>query len=324
MKCDELKKMAVWLDITEQQFGILLSIYKIEAIRERTTPKNIEKEYMKAYGKAPQRSNLFRQIRQLISKNMITKGGQGIYSVNFDAIYSILQSRKEGFIEELNEFNRVSEQLKQYFKKAVLQTTKPKVSYLNYDEFYNTLAKSLRTADKFYKISNFPTIAYTYPLTTGIGISNYTDLVWERCFKRGELHACYLTTLNIDFPFNHAFRTYGDPKKAYRECKIIIDQLWNQIETHNNLDIRYLKEPQGMDVFIPERYEPREFFLYTRDEHRNIIGGIEIRSPETAISAKHMFMRDFEYAKQIRGHEGEKIIENLKKKLEEKYSLCKF
>jgi len=323
MEDKELVKIARWLGITDQQFEILLSIYKLEARGEKTTPRNIEREYLNTYGRVPQRSNLFGQIRQLLGKNLITKERQGLYFVNFDVMYTMLQDRKDRFIEELNEFNRVSERVKDYFKRAALQTTKHRVEYLNHNELYDALAESIKDVDRFYASANFPTIFYTYPLAAGIGRSNYTDMVWRRCFKKGELNVLYLTTLNIDFPFNHAFRVYGDPKKAYKECVIIIDQLWNQIETHDNLDIRYLKEPHGMDVFIPERYGPREFFIFTRDEYRNIIGGIRIRSPETAISAKQMFMRDFEYAEQLRGKKGEEIIGNIKKELEEKYSICR-
>lgn len=323
MATQEIRKVGKWLDLTDQQFDILLSIYKLEARHEETTPKNIEQEYLKAYGRAPQRSNLFGQIRQLLSKNMITKERQGRYSVNFSVIYSLLQDRKEAFIEELNEFNRISEEIKDYFRKAAIQTTKPKVEYLNYSEFYNALSSSIKTKDCFYMTTKFPSIAYTYSLSSGIGTSGYTNTIWERCFEKGELRACYLTNLDIDFPFNHAFRVYGDPKRAYKECVIIIDQLWNQIQTHSNLEVRCLKEPHGMDVFIPERHEPKEFFIFTRDEHRNIIGGIKIGSPETAISAKQMFMRDFEYADRLSGSKGEEMIENLKRELEEKYSICK-
>ncbi|MBN2014275.1 MAG: hypothetical protein JW778_03755 [Candidatus Altiarchaeota archaeon] len=323
MENPQLQRVGKWLDLTDQQFGILLSLYKLETIGEKTTPKNIEHEYLKTYGRAPQRSNLFGQIRQLLSRNMITKEGQGSYSVNFGVIYALLQDRKDAFIEELNEFNRVSEQIKEYFRKAAIQTTKPKVEYFNYDEFYNALAESIKTKERFYTTTKFPSIAYTYSLSAGIGTINYTNTVWERCFERRELQACYLTTLDVDFPFNHAFRVYGDPKRAYRECIIVIDQLWNQIQTHPNLDVRFLKELHGMDVFIPETHEPKEFFLFTRDEHRNIIGGIKVMSPETAISAKQMFMRDFEYAERLTGQKGEEIMENLKKELEERYSICK-
>ena len=323
MEDRELMKIAKWLEITDQQFEILLSIYKLEARGEETTPRNIEREYLNTYGRVPQRSNLFGQIRQLLSKNLVTKERQGLYSVDFDVMYTMLRDRRDRFIEELNEFNRVSERVRDYFKRAALQTTKHRVEYLNHSELYDALAESIRDVDRFYATANFPTIFYTYPLAAGIGRSSYTDMVWKRCFKKGELNVLYLTTLNIDFLFNHAFRVYGDPKRAYKECVIIIDQLWNQIETHDNLDIRYLKEPHGMDVFIPESYEPREFFIFTRDEHRNIIGGIRIRSPETAISAKQMFMHDFEYAEKLRGKKGEEIIENIKKELEEKYSVCR-
>jgi hypothetical protein len=323
MAADDLNQMARWLDLTEQQFHILLSIYRLESRREDTSPKSIEREYLKSYGRAPQKSNLFAQMRRLIGRKLIVKTGAGHYSVNFDSIDAVLQAKRDRFLAELDEFNRAAEKVREYFNKAALQASRPKVTYLDYDELYAALGAALKSADRFYATANFPIIAYTYPLATGIGTGDYLDVLWERCFKKKTLSCCYLTTLDIDFPFNHAFRVYGDPKKAYNECRIIIDQLWSQIATYDNLDVRYLKEPHGMDVLIPEKLNPQEVFLYTRDEHRNVIGGIEIRSPETALSAKHMFLRDFEYAEQLRGQKGEEIIENLKRDLEQKYSICK-
>lgn len=323
METKELMKVGRWLKVTDQQFGILLSVYRLERHKEETTPKNIEKEYLSAYGKAPQRSNLFGQMRQLLGKNLITKERKGVYSVNFDTLSAMLKEQRDEFVEELNEFNRVSGKVENYFKKASLQTTRPRVDYLDYDELFSAMSKSVKDADRVYMTTNFPSVAYTYSLAAGIGRGNYLKNVWDRCFKKADMDVCYLTTLNIDFPFNHAFRVYGDPKTAYKECIIILEQIWNQIETHRKLDIRYMKEPHGMDVFIPERYDPKEFFIFTRDEHKNITGGIGIKSPETALNAKSMFMRDFEYAEKLRGPKGGEILNNLKKELEEKYAICK-
>jgi len=89
-----------------------------------------------------------------------------------------------------------------------------------------------------------------------IGIKKYVQALWERCFEENKLNVNCLTLLDIDLPFNHAFRLFGDPKKAFDECKLMIEQLKNLIDKYDNLDVRYIKDPHGMDVIISEDYQP--------------------------------------------------------------------
>jgi len=76
--------------------------------------------------------------------------------------------------------------------------------------------------------------------------------------------------LDVEFLFNHAFRVFGDPEKAYKESLIIIEELANQIDNYENLDIRYMRDLQAMDAFIPERSYVNEFFLSSSLQKMNI------------------------------------------------------
>jgi len=57
----------------------------------------------------------------------------------------------------------------------------------------------------------------------------YIKTLWKRCLENEELHINYITPLDVEFLFNHAFRVFGDPEKAYKESLIIIEELANQI-----------------------------------------------------------------------------------------------
>ena len=62
-----------------------------------------------------------------------------------------------------------------------------------------------------------------------------------------------------------------------------------------NLDISSLESSYGKDIAIPELRdgnEIRDFFMFMRDEHKDVSGGIYIRSPETALAAKERFEID--------------------------------
>jgi len=319
----ETKKISEILGMTSQQFGVLLTVYKMGSEGALTNPKSINEEYSRIYSTGIQRSNFFRQLKKLQDRGFIERKRRAYYSVNFENIRKILAGERDKLQRELEEFDKVSARTEEYFRKIAFESTRPVVHYLQHDELYKRISKALKNSIRVYASIDFPTIAYTYALADGIGRKNYLGMVWDQCFKKERLAVSYLTTLDIDIPFNHAFRVYGDPKLAYKECNIVIEQLENQVESHDNLDIRYLKEPHGMDVLIPEEKEPVEFFLFTRDEHKDIIGGIHIRSPETALSAKNSFMRDFEYAERVRGEKGKAIIQNLRKEFEVKYGVCR-
>ena len=216
----------------------------------KTFKKNIEKQYLTDYDTVPQKSNLFTQLRYLISRGFVQKEGYKSYSVNFETIYSVLDKARAEKVTELEQFNKISLDIEDYFRKAALQTMKPQVTYYNYAALYEHVTKSLKHADCFSTTLDFPDMCYSYGLSYGLKISQYVQIIWERCFKKKTLEVLCLTNLNIDYLFNHAFRLYGNPWIACDECQIALDQLLIMIENCDNFDLRYLKNPFGLNVFI--------------------------------------------------------------------------
>lgn len=313
------QQLAKWLDITDQQLDILMSIYRLQVDGVETSPKHIAGQYIADYGGGLQKSNLFAQIRNLIAEGLVIKEKKGVYCVNLDTMDHILGTRRSELEGELHEFDQISSEAREYFKKTVLSTIKHSADFLTYSDLYKAITMSIKNATTLYLTCDFPTIAYPYSTAKGIGRDNYTKAIWDRCFDKNELEVKYLTNLDVDLPFNHALRTCGDRQTACSEMKLIIEQLANQSRIYSMLDIRYTRDLHCLDVVISEKNEPREFFLYTKDEHKNIIGGFHIRSAETSISAKNMFLHEFEYAEPLRGLKGGEILEGVRERLEKKY-----
>jgi hypothetical protein len=308
----ESKKVAEALNITEQQLEILACLYKLESMGRRVNPKSIMNEYRDIHGKPIQSSNFFSQTKQLQDKNLIRKVGAARYALNLEQIKRILAEKREQRLAELREFEKLTDDAGEYFKSMIRTAERPLVEYFEYEELFASLTKKVKTAKKIYLVNNFPTIAYTYKVANGIGRGEFLKALWDRAFEKEKLKLYCLTTLQVDYPFNHAFRVLGDPEKAYSECKIMVDQLQSQIESHENLKIRFHEDTPSLDVMI---IDDGEFYLFTRDEHRNIQGGIHIQSPGTTASTKAGFMKEFEYALEV----DKDVVKKLMKNLDEKY-----
>ncbi|MCK4491795.1 MAG: hypothetical protein KAU03_04170, partial [Candidatus Altiarchaeales archaeon] len=65
------QQLAKWLDITDQQLDILMSIYRLQVDGVETSPKHIAGQYIVDYGGGLQKSNLFAQIRNLIAEGLV-------------------------------------------------------------------------------------------------------------------------------------------------------------------------------------------------------------------------------------------------------------
>jgi len=319
----DAKKLAEALNVTEQQLELMTSIYKLHASGKRSNPKAIREEYRATYGRGIQNPNFFSQTKKLQDAGLVRRTGAAVYEVDLEAIRKTLSGRKEQRLKELKELDRITEETSEYFRQIAYAKTRPIVEYLKYEDIVKAATKRINSSSRVYMTTNFPLISYTYPVANAIGRGEMVKALWDNCFEKEKLEAYFLTTLDIDFPFNHAFTAYRDPKAAYKECKIIIEQLKNQLEKQEKLHIKYIKDLHGADLFIPEKKEADELFIYTRDEHRNIQGGIHIQSPDTAYASKNSFMHDYQYAQDLSGDRGEKIIRNLEKDLEEKYGAIK-
>ncbi|MFH1788460.1 MAG: hypothetical protein ABH834_03675 [Candidatus Altiarchaeota archaeon] len=319
----EFQRIGEWLSLTEQQFDILTAIHKLRLGKETPSPKNIVLEYKKLSGKLIQKPNLFTIIKLLSDKNLVTKTGQGEYDVNLTGIQELLAKKKEDKQKELNQLSRIVDETENYFRKQLKPIEQPTVHYLAQHEVFGKLGERLANSTAYHIVENFPSIAYTYPVYSGLGRSQYQETLLEKTIKGKKLRLCVLTDLDVDYVFNHAFMTLGDPVKAYNECQLMLKQFRNMLELSGNIDVRFHEDPHGLDVAIPEGRldEPVEFVIFTRDEHKNIMGGVHVKAGEPAKSAKHMFNRLFQYAEKLEGSVADKRVKEAQERLTLKYGV---
>lgn len=311
---------ARWLDTTDQQFQILKTIYRLEDVETKTMPKDITREYAKTNKKTILKPNLFNILKTLLQKKLIKKDLTRGYRVDYDGIRETLEKHKEKLGREEEELKKAQAKTEEYFRKN-LPKAYPLVEYYEQKELYPKMAESLKEAEKTHIVANFPVIAYTKELTYGLGREEYAEAMWQRCFKEKKLQVNYLTDLNLDALFNHAFRIHGDPKIAYQECQAMLSRLETQVKTNEKLDVRHSDNPHGLDVAIIEQKEPIEVYIFIRDEHGEITGGTRIKSKQTAINALQQYNRAYEYAEKLNTPDGQKTIQNLKTQLKQKYSI---
>jgi hypothetical protein len=309
--------IAQWLETTEQQFQIIKTIYRLEARETEITPKNIGIEYEKIHGKTIQKPNLFTILRTLGEKELIKKDSNSNYKINFDGIRQTLEKHQSKLEKEREEFQKAHTKTEEYFKRHIPRSEYPTVNYYEQKELYAEMLKSMKTASTLYIIADFPNIAYTYNLASGVDRLDYIETLWKRCFKEKNLEINYLTTLNTDYLFSQAFRTTQDPKIAFKECELVLQQLVSQAETYKKLKVRVVEEQSGMDVFLPIKDKPTEVYQFIKDEHKEILGGVRIRSSETAMQAENMFKQGFNQAEDI----NTKLMQKTLKKLKLEYGI---
>ena len=102
---------------------------------------------------------------------------------------------------------------------------------------------------------------------------------------------------------------------ATRECEIIIDNLTTQVETYENLEVRYLDNPFGFDIVLTEEDEPKDIFIWIRDQENIITGGIRICSSQVASQAKQHFLKMSRLAPRLAGQTGQKLLRAVRAEL---------
>ena len=317
------RDMHKWLDLSQQQMDIIKIVYKLQQSPGKTTPKEISREFKRIHGKQILKPNLFTILKLLKKRDFISKEGQADYNVNIDGVKKALDEKRNDLERQQTNFELACRDTDEYFRRLTWRMDRPYVEYLDHDELYVKMSDTLNESEEYYTVANFPMIAYTQKLNHGLAREKYTDALWKNCLKKNKLKVFYLTDLNIDYLFNHAFRVYGDPKLAYRECHTVVNQLENQVESSELLDIRYMEDPHGLDlgIFKREDKDADEFILFVRDEHDDITGGIYIKNRDTARSALRMFDRGFEYADKLGEPAGKKIIEQTREAIKKKYGI---
>ena len=320
MIVDNEENMRLWLKLTPQQFDIVKIIYKLRNRGLQPTPKNIQKEYKIEYNKYLMKPNLFAILRILIQKNVISKKGTADYLLHENGIRQIIGEARLKLDAEYSELERTQKEVDQFFKELTYKRETPDINYLEDEDIYKRLGEIIDESTIFYVVSDFPQISYTPEMTHALGRQPYTEKLWKKINKQ-DIHVEILTTLDVDILFNHAFRAYEDPKTAYAESATIINRLKTQVKKHKNLDIRYSPEPSGLDVAISETKAPKEFMIFTRDEHNDIQGGINIKSRKTSSNALKTFKKTYNYSTPLNKKQGTEIITQTQNKLKNKYGI---
>jgi len=304
-----------WLNTTEQQFHIIKALYKLESKTAETMPKDIGREYTRLYGKIIQKPNLFTILRALMDKNLIQKDSRSNYRIRFDGLRQALGKHREQIEREGEEFRNAYSKTEDYFRRNMPRSDRPMVDYYEHKDLYTEMVKSIKNSGTVNTVSNFPSIAYTYNIASATDRLGYIQTLWDLCFREKKLEVNYLTTLDMDYLFNQAMRSLEEPKQAFKECEIVLKQLSNQLEAQKRLHIKVVEEQKGMDYCIPAKERPMEFYLFIKDEHKETLGGIRIKSPETASQAEDMFKSGFNYAEDL----NEKTIQKASRKLKHEY-----
>ena len=315
----EPPSLSDWLGLTEQQTDILKTVYNLEHNQKPTSPKNITAEYERTHRKRILRPNLFNILKLLKEKNLIAKKTQGAYTTNFPGIQENIKTAGAKLEEKMREYQEVSKNAEQYFTRYATRIDRPEVAYYDQPQLYDKMTESLEHADKISITTSFPMIAYTKETTTALGTDKYAEKLWTRSNKEKKLQINYLTNLDIDHLFNHAFRTHGDPKLAYRECQTTLNRLETQTQTNPKLDIRHLQDPHSLDAAIIENKTPTELYLFIKDEHNDTTGAIHIKHKQTATNTQKQYQRNYEYAEKLNTTQGRKKIQTLHQTLKQKY-----
>ncbi|MBN1156278.1 hypothetical protein JXA85_01555 [Candidatus Woesearchaeota archaeon] len=319
-----------WLGLTKQQLDLLLTVYELELNKIPVRASNIVSEYENRFNKKIQRQNLFSQLKPLLKVGAVEKKEKATYGINKNKIKSILDSRKNSLNDEMKNLSDFSKDLEKKFKKIITKPSKPIVTYLEPDLYMETIAALLNKANAYYADSPFPNITYTDSLFEGMNREKFVLNQRNNCFTLKKLKIHYITDLNIDLTFRRALKIFNnDGKRAYLECKQVIENLEKQIK-EPNLDVRYLEVLPGPHMYIFEYDEPRDLILSLRGSivpkgvnrtrgSRDPYGGVHIISETIFSQAKSIYLDSFNQAIKLNSARGRGIIEQVNEHLRKLY-----
>ena len=270
-----------WAGLTQQQYDIVKIIYRLRARGTQPTPKMMQREYRAEFDKYLMKPNLFNVLRILQQRKIIHKVGQADYQLDYEGIKNTLETAKEKIQNDAKELENTTNKVDQFFREITYRKETPDIQHLESQTLTTALAEAVDKSTTYHAMTDFPTTAYSREMQHATNLEEYADALW-RALKGKKTKINLLTTLNTDTLFNHALKTYGNPKTAYQESQRAIDKLQTQAETHKNLDIRITDTQQGLDIAIAQKQDPTEFIILTRNEHDQINGGIRIKSHKTS------------------------------------------
>jgi len=318
MDVKDFVKVGRSLGLTSQQFDVLQCVYRLRVGGGSASPKAIQEEYRKASGKYLIKPNLFNILRFLKGKGYLRQAGFGEYEVDFDGVESVLQERKAEFRRELVEFEGLADDVSEYFNRVNLAHFKPSVEYLEHGPFFRKIGQMIRQAKRHYTVGKFANIAYTPRLLDSLDRGDCFRTLQDYCLVKKKLKVTYLTCFDVDYLYNQALRAFREPGWAYAECETVLDRAEEFAES-KCLDLFYVEHLPGLQLVMPEKPQPMDVFLYTRDNRDEIIGGVYIRSPDIAKRAREMFETECGKAVNLKEPKGKKIMRKVRKELKQRF-----
>ena len=308
------------LGITEQQLNLLKIVYKLTSKNKVATPREIELSYAKDHAGEIQTSNLFRQLKNLLDKQFLTREGEANYKLNFEGIKKTLDTRKQEYHTKLQQYEQLTNQLEEYFRQVTTTAEKPVVEYFENRYFSERMLKALEKATAYYSTTSFPNITYGFGIADTIGRRSYVEVLNKRALLDKNLDLYYLTDLNVEYLYNHINKKIPDHQKCHRHCVTIIDQLEGIIADYDNINISYQQTPLYLDVHIPEsRDEPLEYFSHVRGSRSELLGVLYIKSHEIARQNKELFMSLFGEGVKLTRDNSKNVFEKVREELGVRY-----
>ncbi|MBN2518327.1 MAG: hypothetical protein JXB14_05760 [Candidatus Altiarchaeota archaeon] len=315
-------KISRWLDVTPQQFDILETIFRLQKQGAKATPKSIVEEDAKVReGPKIQKSNLFTQLKILRNRGFIRREEKASYALDIRGVKKKLGKASKRLDEEMREFRVAYAQTEEYFKDLTSDQNRITVEFCEYDQMYERTADILKNAEECFLTGVFPRILYPNSpcLMQTPGVRRYAETLWDLCIRRKTLRVSYLTRMDVEYLFKRLYETYNNPKLAYEEAKIILNNFEAIMDSESKLLVCFVDSPYGVDMIIPQDAGADEFFLMIRDKSDRGIGAVYIRSSDLAKRFKHIFAEECKKSIKMRGPEGKKVLDMLRGRLEKVY-----
>ena len=315
----DIRKLGFWLGLTPQEFDILQCIYRLQLDGYVSSAKDLQNKYRRRHGKILEKANLFKILKKLKKEGLVFQPAHGQYALDFEGIKSSLKIKRVEYEQTLTEFDELNSEVEAQMKKAVYNFQTPKVEFLDHDKMYARLTELVPKATTYYVVGKFPKISYTTDVSEKIGRCAYLQKIYDGTFVKNKLNLLYVTHLDVDYLYRHALKQYENPKTAYDESLHIIGRLKRQIETTEKMQVYYVENLFGLDLVLPENKTPLESFHYIRDNKKEIMGAIYIKSQDIASKAKEMYLRECENGINLNTNKGKKILKQKTRELKKKY-----
>jgi len=290
MDDQNIEHLRDWLDLTNQQFDILKSVYTLERKKGDTSPLNIQKEYFKRSGKRIERSNLFTIIKLLVGRDTIQKTERGRYSLNIEGIKKSVDVKDRQFKEQYNQLQKARQNLDSYLNDILEQPPKPVIRFLSNHELFNTLAERLKYASELCLSVRSPSLACSPTFYKALERGEYHRIITQRALIERDLKVKWLLDFNVNRQFDRVLKLFNSSEFAYMEVNNQIEGIEKIVNEYDNVEFYSLSYPYTQKFFLPITNRVNECFMYlTGFSSLSSQGAIHILSEDIASEVLKIF-----------------------------------